>query len=270
MSPSPPARAPAAAAAAAAPSAPASAPAGATASGGSAARDARTAEQIRRGFAEAWGEMGAAWGVPPSVARVHGYILAHTRPLTEREIREALALSHRAASMALAECESWGLVERVSDPRRTGRRGPSAVAYAKVGDHWLWFQRIAEQRKLRETDPILPLIESALAEAGAVAATAGPGSEVAELRQWLTEFEGFVRLFDRAVDLVARAETSELARGFAVLARLSDDSLDRLLRLFGSLPEDELAQTLEVISRASPTTARRVLRAAYRVARLGR
>jgi DNA-binding transcriptional regulator GbsR (MarR family) len=136
---------------------------------GRATQDARTAEQIRRGFAEAWGEMGAAWGIPPSVARVHGYILANTRPLTEREVREALGLSHRAASLALAECEEWGLVERVPDPRRVGRRGPSAVAYAKVGDHWVWFQRIAEQRKLRETDPILPLIASARAEADAVA-----------------------------------------------------------------------------------------------------
>ncbi|HYA51165.1 MAG TPA: MarR family transcriptional regulator [Streptosporangiaceae bacterium] len=233
-------------------------------------RDARTAEQIRLGFAEAWGEMGAAWGIPPSVARVHGYILAHTRPLTEREVREALGLSHRAASLALAECVDWGLVERVPDPHRVGRRGPSAVAYAKVGDHWVWFQRIAEQRKLRETDPILPLIESARAEAEAVAATTGPGSEVEELREWLTEFEGFVRLFDRAVALVARAETAQLARGFAVLARLSDDTLDRLLRLFGSLPEEELARTLEGISRVSPATARRVLKAADRVARLGR
>ncbi|MEJ7753192.1 MAG: hypothetical protein WKF46_09630, partial [Candidatus Limnocylindrales bacterium] len=30
-----------------------------------------SAERIRRSFAENWGEMGAAWGVQPSVARVH-------------------------------------------------------------------------------------------------------------------------------------------------------------------------------------------------------
>ncbi len=52
-----------------------------------------SAEAIRLAFADAWGEMGAAWGVPPSVARVHGYILAHPGPLTEREVREALGLS---------------------------------------------------------------------------------------------------------------------------------------------------------------------------------
>ena len=67
-----------------------------------------------------------------------------------------------------------------------------------------------------------------------------------------------------------RAETDEIARGFSVLARISDDTLDSLLRLFGSLPEDELTETLETMSRTSPATARRVLRAADRIARLGR
>ena len=228
-----------------------------------------SAEEIRLAFADAWGEMGAAWGVPPSVARVHGYVLANTGPLTEREVRQALGLSHRAASLALAECVGWGLIERVPDPVRVGRRGPSAVAYEKVGDHWVWFQRIAEQRKQRETDPVLPTIEHAIARAEEVAASSPQDAEVLGLRDWLVDFHEFVRLFDRAVALVARAETTEIARGFAVLARLDDATLDRLLRLLSSMPEDELASTLAAVSRVSPTTARRVLAAAHRVARLG-
>jgi hypothetical protein len=77
-------------------------------------------------------------------------------------------------------------------------------------------------------------------------------------------------LFDRALRALSRAETDEIARGFSVLARVSDATLDNLLRLFGSLPEDELADTLESLARTSPTTARRVLKAANRIARLSR
>ena len=87
--------------------------------------DDAAAERIRLAFADSWGQMGSAWGVQPSVARVHGYMLAHGGILTERQIREALELSHRAASMALTEIETWGLIERVPDPNRGGRRGPS-------------------------------------------------------------------------------------------------------------------------------------------------
>ncbi len=67
--------------------------------------------------------MGTAWGVQPSVALVHGYLLVHASLLTERQLRETLDLSHRATSLALSELEGWGLVERVSDLRPTGPAG---------------------------------------------------------------------------------------------------------------------------------------------------
>jgi len=225
---------------------------------------------VRLAFADAWGEMGSAWGVQPSVARVHGYLLAYHGVLTEREIREALELSHRATSLALAEIEAWGLIERVPDPRRPNRRGPSAAAWRIVGDRWLWFQRVAEQRKAREADPLMPRIEICLALANKAALTSPADREIADLRDWMTDLLGFIRLFDRAVRVLARAESSEIARGFSVLANLSDESLDRLLRLFGSLPEDELATTIDAVSRVSPGVARKVLGAANRVARLSR
>src|SRR5215207_3364547 len=123
------------------------------------------AESIRLELAEAWGEMGAAWGVTPAIARVQAYLMTRQAPLTEREVREALGLSHRAASLALAEAESWGLIERVAEPRRVGRRGPAGTAYQAVGDHWRWFGRVVAERKTREGDPIIGLLERAGAEA---------------------------------------------------------------------------------------------------------
>src|SRR4029079_14756799 len=82
-----------------------------------------TAESIRLELGDAWGEMGAAWGGTPAIARVQAYLMARQEPLTEREVREALGLSHRAASLALAEAENWGLLQRGSAPRRGGPRG---------------------------------------------------------------------------------------------------------------------------------------------------
>ena len=126
-----------------------------------------TAESIRLDLAEAWGEMGAAWGVTPAIARVQAYLMARQEPLTEREVREALGLSHRAASLALAEAEAWGIVERVPEPRRVGRRGPAGTAYLAVGDHWQWFGRVIAERKVREGDPIVAVLEAKAAEAAA-------------------------------------------------------------------------------------------------------
>ncbi len=229
-----------------------------------------TAETIRLAFADAWGRMGAAWGVQPSVARVHGYMLARPGVLTEREVREALGLSHRAASIALNETETWGLIERVPDPRPTGRRGPNATAYTIAGDRWRWLQLVAEQRKVREADPLRPLVQECLDLAAQASQNLPDDPEVVRLRAWLEDLLGFMRLFDRAVSLLARAETTQIATGFNVLARMSDGTIDRLLELFGSLPEDDLAATLEAVSRVSPNVGRKILSAANRLARLGR
>src|SRR5688500_11631868 len=82
-------------------------------------------EAIRQRFASAWGQMGAAWGVTPSTAAVQGYLLVHGGPVTDRELQDALGLSHRAIRLALEDSEIWGIVRRAPEPRRSGRRGPA-------------------------------------------------------------------------------------------------------------------------------------------------
>jgi DNA-binding transcriptional regulator GbsR (MarR family) len=234
------------------------------------ATDSPTAEDVRVAFADTWGDMGPAWNVTPSVARVHGYLLVDGSTLTERDIREALGLSHRAASLALAELEEWRLVERADDAPRDPRPGPSAAAWRVAGDRWRWFQRVAEERRAREADPLQPRLAICLELAEQAVAAAPEDEEARRLRSWIAEIQGLATLFDRALRALSRAETGEIQAGFSVLSRVSDETLDNLLRLFGSLPEDELADTLEAVARTSPTTARRVMKAAARVARFSR
>lgn len=215
------------------------------------------AEEIRRRLADAWGEMGAAWGVAPAIARVHAYLMARGEPLTEREVREALGLSHRAASLALAEAESWGLVERVAEPRRVGRRGPAGTAYMAIGDHWRWFGRVVAERKVREGDPIIVVLEQTLADTSTALARHPGDADLARLRDWLTTFLVFVRLFDRAVGLVSRLEPTELERALRLLGEVPDDSVMRLVKLLDGLPDDDVLGLVEALSRLSPTSARR-------------
>lgn len=217
----------------------------------------KTAEQIRIELAEAWGDMGAAWGVTPAIARVQAYLMARQEPLTEREVREALGLSHRAASLALAEAESWGIVERVREPRRVGRRGPAGTAYLAVGDHWQWFGRVIAERKIREGDPIVTVLESKEREASAALAARPDDRELAALRDWLSAFLVFVRLFDRAVGLVPQLEPRELERGLMLLGRIPDSTILRLFDLLAALPDQDVVDLVEALSRLSPTAARR-------------
>lgn len=215
------------------------------------------AEAIRLELANAWGEMGASWGVAPAIARVHAYLMARGQPLTEREVREALRLSHRAASMALDSAVRWGVVEQVPEPRRVGRRGPAGIAYVAVGDHFRWFSRVIAHRKALEGDPIIAVLERTLREAEAAAAAAPDDAELRALREWLGSFLGFVRLSDRAIGLVPIVTPGELERLLGLLARLPDETILRLIRLLGELPDDEVVSLVDGLSRLSPAAARR-------------
>jgi DNA-binding transcriptional regulator GbsR (MarR family) len=215
------------------------------------------AERLRLQFAEAWGEMSASWGVAPAIGRVHAYLMVRDAPLTEREVREALGLSHRAASLALNDAETWGIVERVSEPRRVGRRGPAGKAYTAVGDHWQWFTSVIAERKVREGDPIVAVIGRMATIAGEESATRPDDEELARLRDWLVTFNSFVRLFDRAVGLIPKFEPRELERGMRLLGEVSDETVLRLVHLLGGLPDEDVLGLIEALSRLSPTAARR-------------
>jgi DNA-binding transcriptional regulator GbsR (MarR family) len=215
------------------------------------------AEEIRLRLANAWGEMGAAWGVAPAIARVHAYLMARQQPLTEREVREALGLSHRAASLALSEAEAWGIVERVPEPRRVGRRGPAGTAYHAVGDHWQWFGRVIAERKIREGDPIIAVLERTANEAATAAAAHPDDGDLVALRDWLNTFLVFVRLFDRAVGLLPQLEPRELERGLRLLGHVPDETILRLVHLLDGLDDDDVLELVEALSRLSPTAARR-------------
>jgi DNA-binding transcriptional regulator GbsR (MarR family) len=215
------------------------------------------AEQLRLRFADAWGEMSASWGVAPAIGRVHAYLMVRGEALTEREIREALGLSHRAASLALTDAEEWGIVERVAEPRRVGRRGPAGTAYVAVGDHWQWFTSVIAERKVREGDPIVQVIARTADEAGRLAAEHPSDREVAALHDWLVAFNAFVRLFDRAVGLIPKLQPRELERGMRLLGQVPDETILRLVHLLGNLPDDDVLELVDALSRLSPTAARR-------------
>lgn len=213
------------------------------------------AEAIRRTFAAAWGEIGAAWGVAPSTATVQGYLLAHGGPLTEPELRRALGISHRAASLALAQCEAWGLIQRADGSRRSGQRGPAAAAWIVVGDHWEWFRRVAAARKERETEPVVPVIERCVT----LAAQGGDDPEMADLRQRLDGLLEFVRRFDRGVGIFVAGRPAAIERLFAGIDHLDEATTERLWSLIGDLSAEELSSALQALAKLPPAATRRLI-----------
>jgi DNA-binding transcriptional regulator GbsR (MarR family) len=196
--------------------------------------------------------------VAPSTATVQGYLLVSDGPLSEPEVRRALGMSHRAASLALAQCEEWGLIVKAELPRRSGQRGPAATAWNVVDDHWEWFRRVAMARKERETDPVLPVIERCVTEARGLAAKQSD-PELARLGDRFASLLAFVERFDRGVEIFVRGDARAIEGVFAALSRVDDATIDRLWGLVAELEPEEMVRAAASLATLSPAAARRLI-----------
>jgi len=137
-------------------------------------------------FVEAWGAMGALWGINRSVARVHALLMATEGHLSLEEIAERLQISKGNASMSLRELRTFGVVRQVEVP------GDRRDFYVTEPDVWTMFFRILKERKRREFDPALEAIHRLLEQPGARGEVLGRLRQMADL---LTSVEGVVNRF---------------------------------------------------------------------------
>jgi len=144
------------------------------------------AKDTAQQFVEAWGAMGALWGINRSVARVHALLMATEEPQSLDEIAERLQISKGNASMSLRELRTFGVVRQVEVP------GDRRDFYVTEPDVWTMFFRILKERKRREFDPALEAIHRLLEQPGARGAVLGRLSQMAEL---LTTVEDVVNRF---------------------------------------------------------------------------
>ena len=109
-------------------------------------------------FVVHWGEMGNRWGVNRTVAQIHALLYISPRPLNAEEIAGQLSVARSNVSASLRELQRWGLV------RVTHILGDRRDYFESLRDTWEMVKLILEERKRREIDPTLRVLEACLAE----------------------------------------------------------------------------------------------------------
>src|SRR5713101_2832054 len=107
-----------------------------------------------------WGEMGARWGVNRTVAQVHALLYLSPRPLHAEEISKTLAVARSNVSTSLRELQSWRIVRVVHV------LGDRRDHFESNKDIWEMFQIILDERKRREIDPTLRVLQECVAALG--------------------------------------------------------------------------------------------------------
>lgn len=109
-------------------------------------------------FVVHWGEMGSRWGVNRTVAQIHALLYISPRPLNAEEIATTLSVARSNVSTSLRELSRWGIV-KVSHAL-----GDRRDYFESLQDTWEMIRLILDERKRREIDPTLSVLEACLAE----------------------------------------------------------------------------------------------------------
>src|SRR2546426_8527217 len=104
-----------------------------------------------------WGEMGTRWGINRTVAQIDALLFLSPSPLNAEDIADALSVARSNVSTSLRELQGWGIVKIVHV------LGDRRDHFEAGKDVWEMFGTILEERKRREIDPTLRVLQERVA-----------------------------------------------------------------------------------------------------------
>lgn len=114
---------------------------------------------VQRKFILHWGEMGNRWGINRTMAQIHALLYLSPEPLHAEAIQEALVVARSNVSNSLRELQGWGVVRLIHV------MGDRRDHFESIEDVWDMFHRVLDERKRREIDPTMAMLEECIAEA---------------------------------------------------------------------------------------------------------
>lgn len=153
----------------------------------------------KKRFIQIWGAVGVEWGINRTMAQVHALLLASDEALTAEQIMESLHISRGNANMNLRELISWGLIFRENRP---GERKEYFYAEKNV---WEIAQRIVTERRKRELDPMMKMLEQLQKE---ISLSEEESSNSRHFRKLLSDIHSLGKKSGTLLDLVLKLDQS--------------------------------------------------------------
>ncbi|HTD93587.1 MAG TPA: MarR family transcriptional regulator [Chitinophagaceae bacterium] len=109
--------------------------------------------EARQQFISSWGAFGTHWGINRTMAQIHALLLVSPDPMTQDEMMDELNISRGNVNMNIRELINWGLVDRVLI------QGERREYFSAEKDIWKVVKQIVKERKKRELEPMLKLLD---------------------------------------------------------------------------------------------------------------
>ncbi|MFM7130307.1 MAG: GbsR/MarR family transcriptional regulator [Isosphaeraceae bacterium] len=158
-----------------------------------------------------WGEMGQAWGINRTMAQIHALLFISQEPLDAEQISLMLDVSRSNVSTSLKELITWGVIKKVHVI------GDRRDRFEALKDVMETFRVIMGERKRREMDPTISLLQQCVAEAQ----TGGDTDQyTSEQLQKMLEFVQMITVWYSQVDRLSSNSMKRLLRAGAKIATL--------------------------------------------------
>lgn len=154
--------------------------------------EAAKLNETRDRFVAQWGVMGTQWGINRTMAQIHALLMTSPEPMSTDEVMEELRISRGNAHTNLKELVNWGLLRIVT------RKGERKEYFEAELDVWEIFRRIVMERKRREIDPALGLLQDCMTESKGMKTAGGRA-----FHDQMKSLEEFVRFASKMSDRVA-------------------------------------------------------------------
>jgi DNA-binding transcriptional regulator GbsR (MarR family) len=153
--------------------------------------------QAKTQFIQTWGTLGSEWGINRSMAQVHALLLISPEPLSTENVMEELSISRGNANMNLRDLINWNLIRKVLVP------GDRKEYFEAEKDIWEIARRIAKERKKRELEPVLKVLDQ-LKQADLDKSLKTNQSFLATIN----DLDDFVGKMDKSVEVMLKADES--------------------------------------------------------------
>jgi len=147
-------------------------------------------KKARDEFVAQWGALGTQWGINRTMAQIHALLMTAPEPLTTDEVMAELEISRGNAHTNLKELVAWGLLRVVV------KKGERREFFEAEKDVWLIFTIVARERKRREIEPALAILNKCAEESREI--TTPEGRAFHDQMRQLEDFVGFAsKMSDR-------------------------------------------------------------------------
>lgn len=157
-------------------------------------------EQARDEFVAQWGALGTQWGINRTMAQIHALLMTAPQAMCTDEVMESLKISRGNTHTNLKELVNWGLVRMIVI------KGDRRDFYEAEKDVWQIFTIIARERKRREIDPALALLNKCADETKGL-----KGAEAKAFHNQMKQLEDFVGFASKMSDRI-----SSMRHGLAI------------------------------------------------------